>query len=150
MKFSCIVKYFASWSLRQCDVILLSFSFSFSGKQTTAFAAQKPWIQNATLKDNILCGHEMDKEWFVIFSSSAIKSKGCCYKKQCFLLFFVFLVWVCVCGGVWGVCGGMCVCVCFLYETESSPKPSFKVQSFQITIHFAQVQVNIKVVHIST
>lgn len=28
---------------------------------TTGYAAQEPWIQNATLRDNILMGYDYDK-----------------------------------------------------------------------------------------
>ena len=28
---------------------------------TTGYAAQDPWIQNATLRDNILMGHDYDE-----------------------------------------------------------------------------------------
>ena len=35
-------------------------------KPTLAFAAQRPWIQNATLRDNILCGLPMDTKRYVV------------------------------------------------------------------------------------
>eukprot|EP00884_Botryococcus_braunii_P017606 jgi/Botrbrau1/4529/Bobra.60_2s0019.2 len=31
---------------------------------TTAYTAQDPWIQNATVKENILMGRDMDKVWY--------------------------------------------------------------------------------------
>ena len=34
-------------------------------RPSIAFAAQRPWIQNATLRDNILSGLPMDKHRFV-------------------------------------------------------------------------------------
>ncbi|XP_072046793.1 ATP-binding cassette sub-family C member 5-like [Amphiura filiformis] len=39
-----------------------------------AFAAQRPWIQNATLRDNILCGHSMDrKRYDQVISACALE-----------------------------------------------------------------------------
>ncbi|XP_072048401.1 ATP-binding cassette sub-family C member 9-like [Amphiura filiformis] len=41
--------------------VRLRLGFKVGIKPTTAFAAQRAWIQNATLRDNILCGYPFNK-----------------------------------------------------------------------------------------
>ena len=67
---------------------------AFSGKPTLAYASQRPWIQNATVRENILCGLSMDIDRYehtcfccVFFVVKTYFLKKCC---QNFILLSLF------------------------------------------------------------